>query len=112
MLTIKQIGILSLAKFMSILYAGFGLLFGLFISLLSLFGSIVGRLIADSPTFRDLGGAASRGPIYSLIFGVGAVIALPIIYGILGFIGGIIMGLIANLALWISGGLELKVKTK
>ena len=111
MLTVKQIGVLSVAKFLGVLYAGLGLVFGLIISLFSVFGSILGGLLASNPTFRDLAGG-SQGSIISLAFGRGAVIALPIFYGILGFVGGLIFGLIGNLALGISGGIELKVKTK
>ena len=111
MLTIKQIGILSFAKFLAVLYAGFGLIVGLFVSLFSIFGSMLAAFLASTPPLRNLAGA-SRGSMISLVFGIGAIIAFPIFYGILGFIGGLIFGLIGNLALRISGGLELKVKTK
>ncbi len=111
MLTVKQIGVLSLAKFMGILYAGLGLIFGVFASLFSIFGVILGRQLATEFGFRNVFGA-TQGSAFSILFGIGAIITLPIFYGILGFIGGLIMGFIANIALRISGGLELKVKTK
>ena len=111
MLTIKQIGIMSFAKFLAVLYAGFGLVVGLFVSLFSIFGSMLTAFMASTPQLHNLVGG-SRGSTASLLFGIGAVIAFPIFYGILGFIGGLIFGLIGNLALRISGGLELKVKTK
>jgi len=111
MLTIKQIGIISFAKFLAVLYAGFGLLIGLVVSLLSLFGSVLAGLLASSRELRGLAGGTG-GSMLSLMFGIGAIIALPIFYGILGFVGGLIFGLIGNLALRISGGLELQVKTK
>lgn len=110
-MTIKQIGVLSLAKFMGILYAGLGLIFGIFASLISIFGAVLGRLIAENAGFRNIFGA-SQGSTISMLFGIGAIITFPIFYGILGFIAGLIVGFIANIALRISGGLELKVKTK
>lgn len=58
---IKRLGVFSVAKISGIMYAAMGLIFGLFISLISLAGSIVD--ISDGP-------AAAMG----LLFGVGAVI--------------------------------------
>ena len=48
----------------------------------------------------------------SALFTLGAVICFPILYGVGGFIGGIITGWAANIALKFSDGLELEADAK
>jgi hypothetical protein len=95
MIVIRRIGVLSLGKFLGILYGGLGILFGLLTSGFSLLGIIMGGNISSSDTF-------------GAIFSLGAVVCFPIFYGIGGFISGIITAWIANLALKYSDGLELE----
>lgn len=45
-----------------------------------------------------------------MLFGVGAIIAVPVFYGIMGFIGGIIMAMLYNLTTGLIGGLEIEVE--
>ena len=45
-----------------------------------------------------------------MLLGVGAIIVLPIIYGIMGLIGGIITALIFNVVSGFIGGLEIEVE--
>jgi hypothetical protein len=111
MSTIKRIGVISLAKFLGILYGGLGLIAGLIVSIISLFGSIFGRtMMQNAYSYSTQRG--SQDNIISMLFGFGAIIFLPILYGILGFIGGLIAGFIANLALRITGGIEVKIENK
>jgi hypothetical protein len=98
MLIIRRIGVLSLGKFLGLLYGGLGLIFGIFMSGISLLGIIFGGTISSRDTF---------GSIISL----GAVVCFPIFYGVGGFISGIITAWIANLALKYSDGLELEATT-
>jgi hypothetical protein len=109
MLTIKHIGVLSMAKFLAVLYAGIGLLVGLVVTLVSLAGSVLEKLLAANP-YSHAFINNQPGSVFSVVFGVGAILILPILYGIMGAIAGFIMGVIANIALKISGGIELKVK--
>jgi hypothetical protein len=44
------------------------------------------------------------------VFGVGAVFLLPIVYGIMGFLGGVITAVIYNLAAGAVGGLEVELE--
>ena len=98
---IKRIGPVSLSKIMGIIYAFLGFIVGLFFSFFSLMGAMLGSRIADSPK-----------PFVGLIFGVGAVFIFPILYGIMGFIGGLISAGIYNLtANWV-GGLEIEMEEK
>jgi len=96
-MVLRRIGILSLGKVMGAMYVLIGLIAGLFFALLSLAG------MQPPP---DQAGAQVPG----MLFGVGAIIFLPIFYGIMGFIGGIICAAIYNLIAGIVGGLELDLE--
>jgi hypothetical protein len=96
---IRRIGVLSLAKFMGGIYGAIGLIFGAIFSLLALAGAAIGSAQADEP------GAA----VIGAVMGVGAVIVLPILYGVMGFVGGLIASFLYNLFASIFGGIELEV---
>jgi hypothetical protein len=98
---IKRIRVLSLAKVMGIIYAGMGLVFGLIFSFFALLGAAFGS------AFQDASGPEA---IFGALFGVGAVIILPILYGLMGFLGGLLMSALYNLAARAVGGLELEVE--
>ncbi len=92
-MTLTRIGVLSLARFFACLYGLLGLIVGAIFSLISLFG------------------AAARGPQPGAAFigiGVGAIVILPLFYGVLGFIGGIIGAALFNLVASMIGGVELE----
>ncbi len=91
---IKKIGVLSLGKILAVLYAIMGLLLALFLVLLPL------------PMSTMMHSSVAGGPL----FGTGAIIALPIIYGVMGFIAGIIMALVFNVASGVIGGLEVEIE--
>lgn len=93
-MVIKRINVLKLAIFQGALMAAFGLLAGVFFLV---FGSM----------FAKLGGGAGTA---GLIGGIGALIFLPILYGIIGFIGGAIGAFIYNLVASIVGGIEIEVE--
>lgn len=95
---IRRIGVLSLAKMLGALYGIVGLIFGVIVALFSLVGAGVGLVNED---------AASG--IFGAMFGVGAVILLPIFYGVMGFLGGALMAFLYNLVSGVAGGLELDV---
>ena len=96
-MVLKRIGILSLAKIMGILYAVLGLLMGFIISAVALFGALLGSAFSNSTE-----------PFMGLIFGAGAIIVMPILYGVMGFISGIITAGIYNFVVRFTGGLELE----
>ncbi len=100
-LKINRVGVVSLGKLLGILYALFGFIAGIFITLISLIG------VAFSSAFADAGTGM---PLFGLLFGVGAIIFLPIFYGIMGFIGGVITAFFYNLAAKFAGGLELETE--
>jgi len=100
MTTVRSIRVLSLGKVMGTIYAGMGLLFGLIFSFVSLLGVAFGAALQEGTGFESM---------FGLLFGVGAVILLPIFYGLMGFLGGLLMAALYNLAARVVGGLELEL---
>jgi hypothetical protein len=96
-MVINRVGPVSVAKIALIVYGVLGLVFGGIISLFALAGS----MIPDQ--------SGSRSPLGAL-FGVGAIVLLPICYAVIGAIGALIMTGIYNLAARAMGGIELDVK--
>ena len=94
-MVIKRVGPLSCAKITGTLYAILGLLLGAVLSLIAMAGVAIG----NAP-FTNLGA----------VFGVGAVIVLPILYGGVGFVSTLIGAWLYNvLAGWV-GGVEIEVE--
>jgi len=87
---IRRVGALSCAKVTGLLYVILGLIVGACLSVVSLLGFAGG-------SFSPLQG----------MFGVGAIVMLPIFYGALGFFGTLIMALLFNFAAGITGGIEV-----
>ena len=98
---VRRVGVLSLGKVLGVLYALMGLILGLIFSLISLMGSALGS------AFSDTGGPEA---LVGALFGVGAVIALPIFYGVLGFVFGLLTAAFYNLTAGLVVGLELDVE--
>ena len=82
-----------------LLYAEIGLLVGAFFTL---FLTTLGSLIPQEE--QQMGG------FIGMLFGAGAIVILPIFYGILGFIGGGIVAVAYNLIAGWTGGLEMEVQ--
>lgn len=98
-MVITKVGVLSVAKIAAVLYAGIGLIIGGLFSLIGMAG-MAGGLASEN----------TGGALGSAIFGVGAIIILPIFYGVIGFIGTLIGAFLFNLAAGITGGVEIEVK--
>ncbi len=98
-MVVRRIGAFSLGKVMGILYALLGLIFGAFFALFSLLGAAIG--VANSQ---------SSDAVASLLFGAGSVIFLPIFYGILGFVLGLITALLYNLVARMVGGIQIELE--
>lgn len=92
---IKRIGLLSIAKLYGAMYGLFGLLFGIFFALLS----TVGMIGANDESMFPLAG-----------MGLLSVILMPLIYGAVGAVLGVIGALFYNLfAKWV-GGIEIELR--
>jgi len=99
-MVIKRIGVLSLGKLLGLLYAGIGLLFGILYALFSVVGG--GAMMAMGGGEGAMGGGMLMG------LGLAAVVMLPIFYGVLGFISGLLSAFLFNLAAKYTGGLEIE----
>lgn len=95
MATVKRIGPGSAFKLGAALYAFMGLLLGVIFALVSMLG---GALMP-----------ASEAGMFRMFFGAGAIIILPICYGIIGGIFSAIGAVIYNLVAGWVGGLEVEI---
>lgn len=97
--SVSKIEVFSLGKVVGAIYALFGLIIGAFITLLSIMGSLAAQSFGASG-------------VVSMMFGIGSIILIPIFYGIMGFIIGVLAAFFYNIiAGWI-GGIELEVDVK
>jgi hypothetical protein len=99
-MVIRKIGVGSAAKVFGTLYALWGFIFGAFFALFALVGSGLAATQSDDPMPAWAGA----------IFGVGAVVVLPIFYGILGAIFGALTAAFYNVVAGMAGGLRLDVE--
>lgn len=100
---LKRVGVWSVAKISGALYAGIGLIIGAIFALISLLGAGLGAGLAG----EGQGGAPA---FLGALFGVGAIIFLPIFYGLIGLVGGAISGGLYNLFARLVGGIELQLE--
>ncbi|KFN49640.1 hypothetical protein [Arenimonas composti] len=100
-MVIKRIGVISCAKVMGVLYAGIGLLIGLLYALFALVGG--GAMMASGASEAAFGGGVMMG------IGVAMVVIAPIVYGLMGFLAGLLTAWLYNLAAGFAGGIEIEV---
>jgi hypothetical protein len=94
---LRSVGVLSAAKLSGALGALGGLIAGGMMALISMVGIAVN--------------AQQNGPQFPAAFlGLGAIIFIPIFYGIVGFIMGAIYGALYNFVAGLMGGLELELE--
>ena len=94
---LKRVGPLSCAKVAGVLYACLGLIIGFFFSLAAVLGAALGAATGDEP------GTA----LFGLLFGVGAIVILPVFYGLLGFLTAWVGAALYNLVVRFTGGIEV-----
>jgi hypothetical protein len=95
-MVIKRVNPISCAKIAGVLYALFGLIAGMIVSLVSM----------------AFGGAAAGEhagmAMFGALFGIGAIVLMPIFYGLLGFVGALVGAFLYNLAAGWTGGIEIE----
>lgn len=99
-MVIKRVSPVSAAKIGGVLYAGLGLIVGACVSLIMM---AAGGAAAVS-------GEESGGAVVGMIFGAGAIIIMPILYGVLGFVVMLISAALYNLAARLAGGIEVELQ--
>lgn len=97
-MVVKRIGPMSMAKVQGALGVLIGLLLGI---CFAAFASLGSAFVSEASDGTSLG-------MVSAIFGVGAIIILPILSGIFGFIGGLIGAVLYNWVAGMVGGLEIE----
>lgn len=94
-MVLKSVGVFSCGKVMAAMYAIFGFLAACMLALMAMAGVAMGN-------------QAGQAAVPGVMVGAGALIFLPILYGIFGFICGIIAAAIYNVLAAIVGGIELE----
>ena len=94
-MVIKRVGPLSCARIVAVLVAIIGLFVGAGLSLVALVGGL---------------GSSVEGAAVGALFGVGAVIILPIMYGCFGFVVTLVMAWLYNVLADLVGGVEIDVQ--
>jgi hypothetical protein len=98
-MVIRKIGIGSAVKFFAVFYGFLGLLIGACVALFALIGAGMSATADESvPAWLGAG------------LGVGAIIAFPIFYAVLGVISGLITAGLFNIVAGLTGGLEIDVQ--
>jgi hypothetical protein len=98
-MVIRKVGIGSVVKVSGVLYGLLGLVIGLCVALFAVVG-----LGAAAASNEDVPGWMGS------LFGIGAIVIFPIMYGVMGVIGGVLMAALYNLVASITGGLEIEVQ--
>ena len=101
MAKIRRIGVLKMASFMGLYGIAMGLIFGIIFALLS---------FVMPSSIQQTGEPQVSLGMFKWFFGVGAIIFLPLFYGITMFISAIIFTPIMNLILKIVNGLDLEIE--
>jgi hypothetical protein len=99
-MVIKRVAPLSVAKIAGTLYAAIGVLIGAVVSLIGVAGAFAANQGADNPM---------AGP-FAFLFGAGAIVAFPLFYGCIGFIGSLIMAGLYNLVAGAVGGVQIETE--
>ena len=95
-MVIRRIGPMSCARISGTLYAVMGLILGAIFSLMAMAGGL------SAESFEQAGFAA--------VFGVTAIIILPLMYGGIGFIATLIAAWLYNILAGVVGGIELDLQ--
>ena len=103
-MTIRRFNVFSVAKIQGFLGFVIGLLIGVIYGLVvMIFGAAISSLAPQ-------GDSQAMGGVGAIVLGLIIMIAVPIFYGVLGFIGGIIGALVYNLAAGVVGGLTFELE--
>ena len=102
-MTIKRFGVFSVAKMQALLGFGVGLIIGVIYGLIFI---IMGASMAAIAPREE----AAFGGVSSVAIGIIMMIAIPLFYGILGFIVGLIVALIYNAMAGVIGGVKFELE--
>lgn len=95
---ITHVGPLSVAKIAFVLYGVMGLVFGAIFAVVALFGASLGATTGQESS------------LMGAMFGVGAVIFLPLFYGGLGALMALVTAWLYNVVAGFVGGIEVRAE--
>lgn len=99
-MVIRRIGVGSAVKLFAAFYGVLGLIIGAFFALFALIGAGMSATAADESMPAWLGAG----------LGMGAIVAFPIFYGLIGVVSGLVTAGLYNLVAGMTGGLEIDVQ--
>ncbi len=99
---IKRVGVFSYAKITSVTMAAFGVILGVIYGLI--FMAVGGAMMAGGGRDANTAGASS------LVIGLIMMVAIPIFYAVIGFLAGLLGGVVYNVAARTVGGIELELE--
>jgi hypothetical protein len=102
-MVIRRIGVWSVARLYGAMSASAGLLLGCLFAIASTLGGFAGAM-------RDSAGAGAGFGMLGMMFGVGAIVFLPLLYGVLGVVTGALAAALYNLFAGMFGGIELETE--
>jgi len=100
MARVKKLRVLSFAKFQAVLFALLGLIAGIVYS----FGGLVIDALVSIGWITD---SSTPGLSFGTVLALGALIGMPIMFAVIGFIAGLIEAVLYNLFARWSGGIEM-----
>jgi hypothetical protein len=103
-MVIRRFGVWSVARLYGAMLAAMGLFFGACVALAATVGGMAGAM-------RNTDSGLASGALGAL-FGVGAIIILPLFYGVLGVVSGAIAAALYNLFAGMFGGIEIEMDTQ
>ncbi len=101
-MVIRHVGVWSVSRLYGATSATIGLLIGACFALVAALGGMAGAM-------RDSGSGLASGGLGAM-FGVGAIILFPLLYGVVGLAGGAIAAALYNLFAGMFGGIELETE--
>jgi len=97
-MVIKRVDPVSAAKIGVVLYGLLGLVIGACVSVAALVFSSAMAAASDQ----------AGGSMFGMLFGAGAIVIMPIFYGVIGFVMTLISAALYNVASKITGGVEIE----
>ena len=95
-MVIKRFDPISVGKVAGVLYAAMGLVVGFIVSLAAMIGGFTGH--------------SGFGALTGGMVGIGAILVLPVFYGVLGLVVAVIAAWLYNLAAGVVGGIQIDVQ--
>ena len=97
---LKSVGVMSVAKTATVLYAGIGLIAG----------AVVWLITMAAPDLFTSSSIVGGKALFGLAGGAVVLIVLPVVYGCVGFVIGLVASWLYNMVARITGGIEVSLE--